>query len=56
MNLEQRKAWNANHKFIAGNILKPDQYAQTIELFITNHAFIHLRLEMEVSISLRICF
>lgn len=31
MNLEQRKAWNANHKLLTGNILKPDEHAQMIE-------------------------
>lgn len=41
MNLEQRKAWNANHKLLTGIILKPSEHTQATNIFITNHSLVH---------------
>lgn len=41
MNLEQRKAWNENHKILTGIILKPSEHQKAIELFLKQHALLY---------------
>ncbi|WP_042478439.1 DinB family protein [Bacillus ndiopicus] len=41
MDLEQRKAWNKNHKLLTEIISKPNEHAQAMELFLTHHALLY---------------
>ncbi|SMF86026.1 DinB superfamily protein [Paenibacillus uliginis N3/975] len=41
MNLEQRKAWNANHKQLTNIITKPAQHHQAVQLFLKQHALLY---------------
>lgn len=41
MNLEQRKAWNANHKKLTKILLNPAEHDRTIDLFLNQHALLY---------------
>ncbi|WP_379138843.1 DinB family protein [Paenibacillus sp. sgz500958] len=41
MDLEQRKLWNANHKRLTDQILKPAEHVNTLKLFMDQHAMLY---------------
>jgi hypothetical protein len=41
MDLKQRKLWNENHKILTGIIQNPSMHANTIELFLSQHALLY---------------
>lgn len=41
MDMEQRKAWNENHKLLTEIIFKPNEHVRTIDLFLTQHALLY---------------
>lgn len=41
MDLMQRRIWNENHKKLTEIILKPEEHASTIQLFLAQHASLH---------------
>lgn len=41
MDLEQRKAWNGQHKLLTGIILRPSEHARAVELFLHQHAWLY---------------
>mgnify|MGYP006365588135 CR=1 FL=1 len=41
MNLEQRRTWNKNHKFLTEIILKPAEHSQAIQIFLSQHSLLH---------------
>lgn len=43
MNLEQRKAWNENHKLLTDIIMKPAEHQRAVDLFLKQHALLYSR-------------
>lgn len=41
MDLEQRKAWNGQHKLLTGIILRPSEHARAVELFLHQHTWLY---------------
>ena len=41
INLEQRRTWNKNHKFLTEIILKPAEHSQAIQIFLSQHTLLH---------------
>ncbi|EHS54815.1 DinB family protein [Paenibacillus sp. Aloe-11] len=41
MDMEQRKAWNEEHKRLTEIISKPHEHIRAIELFLTHHAWLY---------------
>ncbi|MDF2935952.1 MAG: DinB family protein [Paenibacillaceae bacterium] len=41
MNLEQRRAWNGQHKQLNGSIGDPGEHARAVELFLGLHAWLY---------------
>jgi len=41
VDLEQRRAWNENHKLLTEIILKPNEHFRALELFLHHHALLH---------------
>jgi len=41
MNLEQRKAWNVNHKLLTGIISKTSEHSEAIDILLRNHLLLH---------------
>lgn len=41
MDLNERKLWNERHKQLTNQILKPLQHADTVQLFLRQHALLH---------------
>lgn len=41
MDVKERRIWNQNHKILTEIIQKPEKHAQTIQLFLSQHALLH---------------